>query len=49
MYATEGGHTETLALLLSLKVDVHTPSKVIIAIVSFEYNCVLIIVWCLYF
>ncbi len=38
MYATEGGHTETLALLLSLKADVHTPSKVIIAIVSFEYS-----------
>jgi hypothetical protein len=39
MYATRGGHTETLALLLSLKADVHTPSKVIIAIVLFEYCC----------
>jgi hypothetical protein len=40
MHAAYGGHTETLAFLLSLKAELHAPSKVIIAIVSFELNCI---------
>ncbi len=35
MCASQEGHTETLALLLANKADVHAATKVIITILSF--------------
>jgi hypothetical protein len=37
MRATEYGHTETLALLLANKADVHTADEVVIIIRSFGF------------
>ena len=37
MLASLKGHTETLALLLANKADVHAASKVIITILSIEF------------
>jgi hypothetical protein len=39
MKASQGGHTETLALLLANKADVHAAKVVIIMISSFEFYC----------
>jgi ABC-type phosphate/phosphonate transport system substrate-binding protein len=45
MFATFGGHTETLAQLLANKADVHAANEVVIAIVSFEIHVTFDIAW----
>jgi hypothetical protein len=37
MFASSGGHTETLALLLANRADVHATDQVIIMIQPFEF------------
>jgi hypothetical protein len=45
MAASEGGHTETLSLLLANKADVHATLAVIIMIPPFEFGFTLEIEW----
>ena len=43
MVASRGGHTETLALLLANKADVHAATKVIILVRSIQVYFTLVI------
>ena len=45
MWASQEGHTETLALLLANKADVHATDQVIIIILLLELNFLMEIGW----
>jgi hypothetical protein len=45
MWASQEGHTETLALLLANKADVHAADQVIIIILSLEFYFMMEIGW----